>query len=73
MHTACWWGKLTKSDHLEKNVQRWEYSIKMRHSAIKCHVMDSIVWAQEREMWRVYVKAVIDVQVPCSSGNLLTS
>jgi len=49
-----------------------EYDIKMRHEALKCHVVDSIVWAQEREICQVYVKAVIDVQVPCSYGNLLT-
>jgi hypothetical protein len=52
-------------------MQRLEYDIKMRHRAIKGHVVDTIVWAQEREMWRVYVKVVIDVQVPCNSGNLL--
>jgi len=39
----------------------------------KCHVVDSIVWAQEREMWRVYLKVIIDVQGPCSCGNLLSS
>jgi hypothetical protein len=56
-----------------RNMQRWEYDIKLRHEEIKCHVVDSVVWAEERAMWWVCVKAVIDVQVPCSSGNLLTS
>jgi len=64
-------GKADKECLLGRNMQRWEYDIKMRHRAIKCHVMDTIVLAQEREMWQVYVKVVIDVQVPCNSGNLL--
>jgi hypothetical protein len=66
-------GKADEERSLGRNMQKWEYDIKMRHKAIKCLVMDSIVWAQEREMWQVYMKFVIDVQVPCNYGNLLTS
>jgi hypothetical protein len=66
-------GKADEERSLARNMQRWEYDIKMRHKAIKCYVVDSIVWAQEREMWRVCVKAVTDVQIPCNSGNLLSS
>ena len=66
-------GKADEEQSLGRNTQRWEYDVKMRHKAIRCHVVDSIVWAQEREIWQVYVKAVIDMQVPCNSGNLLSS
>jgi len=66
-------GKAVEERLLGRNMQKWEYYIKMRHKAIKCLVMDSVVWAQEREMWRACMKVVIDMQVPCNSGNLLTS
>jgi hypothetical protein len=33
-------AKADEERSLGRNMQRWEYDIKMRHKAIKCHVVD---------------------------------
>jgi hypothetical protein len=43
---------------------RWEDNIKMDLQEVGCAVMDWIELAQDRDMWRALVNAVMDLRVP---------
>ena len=53
--------------------RRWEDNIKMDLQEVGCGGMDWIGLAQDRDRWRVVVNAVMNIQVPYSVGNFMTS
>ena len=53
--------------------RRWEDNIKMDLQKVGCGVMDWIELAQDRDMWRAFVNAVMNLQVSQNAENFLTS
>jgi len=52
---------------------RWEENIKMDIQKEGCGSTDWIELAQERDMWRALVNAVMNLRVPLNAGNILTT
>ena len=52
--------------------RRWEDNVKMGLQEFRCWVMDWIELAQDRDRWRVFVNAVMNLRVPQNVGNFLT-
>jgi hypothetical protein len=57
-------GKLEGKRPLGRPRPRWEENIKMDLQEIGCGGMDWIELAQDRDRWRVLVKAVMNLRVP---------
>jgi len=57
-------GKPEGKRPLGRPWRRWEDNIKMDHQEVGCGVMDWIELAQDRDRWRVLVKAVMNLRVP---------
>jgi hypothetical protein len=62
-YTGYWWGNLRERDHLGKTRHRWEDYIKMDLQEVRCGGMDWIKLAQDREKWRAFVNAVMNLRV----------
>ena len=52
---------------------RWEDNIKMDLQGVGFGGVDWIELAQDRDMWRTLVNAVMNLQVPQNAGNFLTN
>ena len=52
---------------------KWEDNIKMDLQEVGCGGMDWIDVAQDRDMWRELVNAVMNLRVPLNARNFLTS
>jgi hypothetical protein len=52
---------------------RWEDNIKIDLQEVGCGGMNWIELAQNRDRWWEYVNAVMNLRVPQSAGNFLTS
>jgi len=50
----------------------WEDNIKMHLKEVGCGGMDWIELAQDRDRWRAFVSAVMNLRVLWNAGNLLT-
>ena len=53
--------------------RRWVDNIKMDLREVGCGHMDWIGLAQDRDRWRTFVSAVLNLRVPLNTGNSLTS
>jgi hypothetical protein len=58
---------------LGRTKRRWENNIKMDLQKMEFDGMDWIDLVQDRDMWRAIVHAVMNLRVPYSAGNFLTS
>jgi hypothetical protein len=66
-------GKPRGKRPLERHRRRWEDNIKADLQELGCGGMDWIELAQDRDMWRALVNAVMNLQVLQNAGNFLTS
>jgi hypothetical protein len=57
-------GKPEGKSPLGRPRRKWEDNIKMDLQEVKCGVMDWIELAQDRDMWRSLVNAVMNFRVP---------
>jgi len=53
--------------------RRWVDNISVDLQEVECGYMDWIGLAQDRDMWRTLVCAVMNLRVPGNAGNFLTS
>jgi hypothetical protein len=66
-------GKPEEKRPLGRPRCRWEDNIKMVLQEVECEGMDWIGLAQDRDRWRAFVNAVMNLRVPYNAGNFLTS
>ena len=60
----CWWGNLKKMGPFGIHSPRWDNNIKMDIQEVECEVMNWIELAQDRNIWRAIVNAVMNLRVP---------
>jgi len=66
-------GKSEEKRPLGRPRRRWEDNIKMDLQEVGCGDVDWIELAQDRDKWRAFVTAVMNLRVPLNMGNFLTS
>jgi CRISPR/Cas system-associated protein Cas7 (RAMP superfamily) len=66
-------GKCEGKMLLGRPMRRWEDNIKMDLQEVGCWGRDWIELAQDRDRWRALLHAVMNLRVPYSAGNFLTS
>ena len=59
-----WVGKLEGKRPLGRHRRRWEDNIKVDLQEMKCGGKDWIELAQDTDMWRALVSAVMNLRVP---------
>ena len=57
-------GKPEVKRPLGRQRRRWEDNIKMNLRDVDCDLGDWIALAEDREQWRAYVRAVMNLRVP---------
>jgi hypothetical protein len=57
-------GKLKRKTPLGRSRRRWEDNIELDLQEVGCRGMDWIELAQDRERWRAFVNAVMNLRVP---------
>jgi hypothetical protein len=57
-------GKLEEKRQLGRPRRRWEDNIKMYLQEVGCGGMGWIVLARDRDRWRAFVNAVMNLMVP---------
>ena len=72
MHTEFYWRNLGVRD-LGRPRRRWEDNIKMDLREVGCDLRDWITLAEDRDQWRDYVRAVMNLRVPYLCHALMTS
>ena len=66
-------GKPEGKRTLGRPMRRWVGNIRMDLQEVGCGHMDWIGLAQDRDRWRTFVSAVMNLWVPWNAGNFLTS
>jgi len=66
-------GKPERNRPLGRPRHRWKNNIKMGLQEVECGGMDWIDLAQDRNRWWALENAVMNLRVPYSAGNFLTS
>jgi hypothetical protein len=66
-------GETRGKKPLERPRLKWKDNIKMDLEEVGWGYMDWIDMAQDRDMWRELVNAVMNLRFPQDAGNLLTS
>jgi hypothetical protein len=66
-------GKPVGKKSLGRPSPRWEDNDKMDLQEVGFGFIDWIVLAQDRDMWRALVNAVMNFRVPKNAGNSLTN
>jgi hypothetical protein len=64
MHIGYWWGKPEGKRPLGRPRRRWMDNIKTELREVGWNGMDWIDLAQDRDQWRAYVNAVMNLRVP---------
>jgi len=63
VYTGFWWRNLRERDHLGRPGRRWEDNIELDIKEVGCGGMDWIELAQDRDRWRAFVNAVMNLRV----------
>jgi len=66
-------GKPEERRPLGRPRRRWVDNIRVDFQEVGCGYMDWIGLVQNRERWRTFVSAVMNIRVPWNAGNFLTS
>ena len=66
-------GKLEGKVPLRRAKRRWEDNIKMDLLEVGCEGMDWIDLARDRDSWRAFVRAVMNLRVPLTLRRRIKS
>ena len=66
-------GKPEGKRPLGRPRHKWVDNIRMDLQEVGCGYMDWIGLAQDKDRWRTFVNAVMNLRVPWNAGNFLTS
>jgi hypothetical protein len=61
---GSWWGNRKEGDHWKRPRRRWVDNIRMDLQEVGCGYMDWIGLVQDRDRWRTFVSAVMNLRVP---------
>jgi hypothetical protein len=73
LYTVFWWGNLRERTTWKTQACIYKSNIKMDLQEVGCGGMDWIDLSQHRYRWRAVVNVVMNLWVPYSAGNFLTS
>jgi hypothetical protein len=63
VYTRFWWGASEGKRSLGRPRRRWEGNIKKELQEVGCGGMDWIELVQDRDRWRAFVNAVMNLRI----------